>query len=141
MAYKVYTSEDYVKEYCVAKDQGTDNIGKILGIDAQGKVSPFNYVNGFVFRDITTGINYVGFVDNGEWTLSKKIERIEIVPESLPKRLTYLKDEEIDISGIIVNAIFSDGDTIRIEDYTSKFNKKTDYIIEIIISYEQIGFI
>lgn len=92
-----------------------------------------------VFKDATTGINYIGFVDNGEWVLAQKIERIEIVPESLPKKLTYLKDEEIDISGIIVNAVFADGNTVRIEDYTSEFNEKPDNIIEIIISYEQIG--
>lgn len=49
MAYKVYASEDYVKEYSVAKDQGIDNTGKILGVDTQGKVSPLNYVNNIVY--------------------------------------------------------------------------------------------
>jgi hypothetical protein len=138
MSYKVYASEEYVKENSVSKNQGINNIGKILGIDKQGKVTPLNYLSGIVFKDATTEIDYIGYVDNGEWTLIKKIDRIEIIPSS---KTTYLKGEEISLNGITVNAIFSDNSVIEIDNYTYERNEISENEIEFIISYEQLGFI
>lgn len=139
MGYKVYASEDYVKDTTVAINQGINNAGKIIGIDENGKVKPLNYLNGIIFKDATTGIDYIGYIDNGEWTLEKKINRIEVT--SLPDRTNYIKGEELDFTGLTVIGIFGDNTSVEITDYIYDYDKNVNGDVKIIISYEQIGVV
>lgn len=41
--------------------------------------------------------------------------------DSLPSKTTYIQNEKLNLDGIVVKAILSDGSTLKISDYTSSF--------------------
>ena len=136
--YKIYASEQFVEENYIAQNQGTQNYGGLLGVNIDGKAIPLKFLESVIFKDNTTGFNWIGYVDNGEWTLSAKVSEIKV--KQLPNRIFYNTGDLVDLNGLIIEVIFSDGTTTETTDYMCNLdiiNNETN----IPVLYKQGGLI
>ena len=77
----------------------------------------------FVLNDISNGLNYAIQMKNGEIISTELPVRIQI--KQNPTKINYYFGEVFDSTGIIVEAVYNDGTTKLVEDFSTNYDNKT----------------
>lgn len=78
-----------------------------------GNNKPSDYV---VLKDISTGYEYIGSVNNGEFNVTMRTMNVYI--ENMPNKTDYTDNELFDPTGMVIIAELHDGSKKEITDYT-----------------------
>ena len=120
-------------------------------INFEGLIVQLNYDNGasniinnyeIIYDELVIGqnlitINYKSFSDSFEITVLDNAHIVELRINKLPDKLDYYVGDEIDLTGLKIEAILSNGEKIIIDNYEVKYEKINDYLTEVIIDYEK----
>ena len=77
----------------------------------------------FVLNDIGNGLNYAIQMKNGEIISTELPVRISI--KQNPTKINYYFGEVFDSTGIIIEAVYNDGTTKLVEDFSTNYDNKT----------------
>lgn len=115
------------------KTQARENIG-LDNIDF--------YVKDYsIYRDAVTGYRYIIEMRNGSLTSTCMVASIKITTPPTKTSYTEGVDTEIDLTGMVVEAVYEDGSSVEITDYTcsTSFDDLVDG--QLVVSYESFGSI
>ena len=127
----------------------------IFNIDEQinfdGLIVQLNYDNGasniinnyeIIYDELVIGqnlitINYKSFSDSFEITVLDNAHIVELRINKLPDKLDYYVGDEIDLTGLKIEAILSNGEIIIIDNYEVKYEKIDKNKTKVIINYDK----
>ena len=91
MSFKEYASKEYVDNVYLKKEE----VSRLIH-------------DHFFIKDKSTGAEYTVYIEDGVLTTLCKIDRIII--STLPNKLSYIRGELFDPTGMVITAIFENGD-------------------------------